>query len=83
MPLLYLGFCIQKALSYLLPVLFLEVGVTIFAQLAGTRPGPSLMGRVLPSPIRNKVGYGFKKKNPKWVRVLLKKSETRPETRPG
>ena len=32
---------------------------------------PTLMGRVLPGPIRNRVGYGFKKKKPKagsgWV----------------
>ena len=45
-----------------LPVLFLEVGMTIFAQPAGTRLGPSLMGRVLPGSIRNRVAYGLKKK---------------------
>ena len=52
--------------------LIAKVGMTIFSRPAGTRPGPTLMGRVLPSPFRNRVGYGFKKKkkNPKQVRVL-------------
>ena len=59
-----------------------EIEMAIFARPVGTRPGPTLMDRVLPSPIRNRVGYGFKKKNPKWVRVLSKKPETRPETQP-
>ena len=45
-------------------------------------PGPTLMGQVLPGPIRNRVGYGLKKKkkNPKRVWVLLKKP--RPDLRP-
>ena len=34
-----------------------------------TRPGPTLMGRILPDPIKNRVEYGFKKKNPKRVQV--------------
>ena len=34
----------------------------IFARPVDTRPGPTLMGRVLPCPIRNWVGYEFKKK---------------------
>ena len=57
----------------------------IFARPAGTRPGPTLMGRILPSPIRNRVGYGFKKKpeaDPGRVWVLSKKSETRPGYNP-
>ena len=61
----------------------IQLGMAIFAWPAGTRPNPTLMGRVLPGPIRNRVGYGFKKKkNPKRVRVLSKKPETQPETRP-
>ena len=42
--------------------------MAIFDQPEGTRPGPTLMGRVLPGPIRNRVGYGFLK---------LKKKKTR------
>ena len=45
------------------------LGMAIFARSAGTRSGPTLMGRILPGPIRNRVGYGFPKKNPKRVRV--------------
>ena len=45
------------------------VGMAIFARPTGIRPGPTLMGRILPGPIRNRVGYGFLKKNPKRVRV--------------
>ena len=55
--------------------------MAIFARLADIRLGPTLMGRVLPGPIRNRVGYGLKKKkNPKRVRVLLKKPK--PDPRP-
>jgi len=46
-----------------------ELGMAIFARSAGTRSGPTLMGRILPGSIRNRVGYGFPKKNPKRVRV--------------
>ena len=58
--------------------------MAISARPAGTRSGPTLMGQVLPGPIKNRVGYGFKKKkkkpeaDPGRVRVLLKKPETRP-----
>ena len=45
------------------------LGMTIFARPADTRPGPTLMGRILPGPFINRVGYGLKKKNPKRVRV--------------
>ena len=56
--------------------------MAIFARPADTRPGPTLMGRILPGPFRNRVGYGFKKKNPKRVRVLLKNPDpTRDPTR--
>ena len=34
-----------------------------------TRPNPTLMGQILPNPIKNRVGYGFKKKNLKQVWV--------------
>ena len=43
--------------------------MAIFAKPVGTRPSSTLMGRVLPGLIRNRVGYGFLKKNPKRVRV--------------
>ena len=43
--------------------------MAIQARPAGTRPSPTLMGRILPDPIKNRVGYGFKTKNPKRVRV--------------
>ena len=56
------------------------VGMAIFTRLADIRLGPTLMGRVLPGPIRNRVEYGLKKKkkNPKRVRVLLKKPRPDP-----
>ena len=51
----------------------LHIGMAIFARPTGTRPGPTLMDRVLPNPIRNRVRYGFfKKKKPKRVQVLSK-----------
>ena len=60
------------------------LGMAIFARPVDTRPGPTLMGRILPDPFRNRVGYGFKKKKPETgtgrVRVLLKKP--RPDPRP-
>ena len=46
-----------------------EVGMAIFARSVGTRSGPTIMGWILPGPIRNRVGYGFPKKNLKRVRV--------------
>ena len=55
----------------------LYLGMAIFARPASTWPGPTLMGRVLPGSIRNRVGYEFYlfiyfifyKKNPKRVWV--------------
>ena len=39
---------------------------------ADTQSGPTLMGRILPDLINNKVGYGsLKKKNPKRVQVFV------------
>ena len=57
--------------------------MTIFARPTGTRPGSTLMGRVLPGPIRNRVRYGLKKPEvgPSWVWVLSK--NLRPDLRPG
>ena len=60
---------------YIIWLILLKVGMAIFARPAGTQSGPTLMGRILPGPIRNRVGYGFflKKKpeaGPGWVRVL-------------
>ena len=40
----------------------LPVGMAIFTRSAGIRSGPTLMGRILPNPIRNRVGFGFLKK---------------------
>ena len=56
--------------------------MAIYIWPADTRPGPTLMGRILPGPLRNRVGYGFikKKKNPIRVQVL---SKTRLEPEPG
>ena len=42
----------------------LQPGMGIFAQSAGTRLGPTLMGRILPGPIRKRVGYEFFLKKP-------------------
>ena len=36
--------------------------MAIIAQPVDTRSGPTLMGRILPSPIKNRVEFGFKKK---------------------
>ena len=48
--------------------------MAIFARPAGTQPGPTLMGRVLPVLIRNGVGYGLKKKkNPESGPGFIKK----------
>ena len=57
-------------------LIFRKVGMAIFDQPAGTRPGPTLMGRVLLGPIRNRVGYGFLKLKKK------KNLETLPKTQP-
>ena len=54
--------------------------MAIFAQLAGTQPGPTLIGRVLLGPIGNRVGYGFFLKKPEEGPGFIKKFETRPET---
>ena len=52
--------------------------MAILAQPVDTRSDPTLMGWILPGPIRNRVEYGFKKKKtpetgPGRVWVLLKK----------
>ena len=55
--------------------------MAIFARPTGTRPGPTLMDRVLPNPIRNRVRYGFFfLKKTKASPGFIKKSETRPKT---
>ena len=38
---------------------------------ANTRFGPTLMGRILPGLINNRIGYGYLKKNPKQVWVFV------------
>ena len=46
------------------------IGMAIYIRSTNTWLSPTLMGRILSGPIRNRVGYGLKKKNPKWVQVL-------------
>ena len=41
------------------------VRMAIFARLADTQPNSTLMGRILPGPIKNRVGFGFFKKKPR------------------
>ena len=38
------------------------IGMTIFARPTDTRPGPTLMGQILPDPIKNRIEFGFLKK---------------------
>ena len=38
------------------------IGMTIFARPTDTQPGPTLMGQILPGPIKNRIEFGFKKK---------------------
>ena len=45
-----------------LSFLYYFLGMAIFARPVGTQPGTTLMGRILPDPIKNRVGFGFKKK---------------------
>ena len=54
--------------------------MAIFARPADTRLGPTLMGRVLPGPTRNRVEYGLKKKKkkPETGPGFIKKTQTRP-----
>ena len=56
--------------------------MAIFAQPAGIWPGPTLMGRVLPGPIRNRVGYGFLKKTSKRVQVGFRFYQKNPKPDP-
>ena len=66
--------------------MFHKLGMAISARPVGTRSDPTLMGRVLPGPIKNRVGYGLKKKpeaDPGRVRVLLKKTRNPPRLKPG
>ena len=51
----------------------LFVGMAIIARPADTRPGPTLMGQILPGPIKNRVGFGF----------LVKPGPNLNSTRPG
>ena len=62
--------------------------MSISARPVDTRLGSTLMGQVLPSLIKNRVGFGFKKKkNPKWVwvgfRFLQKPSPNQDLSRPS
>ena len=59
------------------------LGMAIFARLAGfTWPRLTLMGRILPSPIRNRVGYGFKKKKTRSGSGFYQKN-LKPDPKPG
>ena len=55
--------------------------MAIFAQPADIRPSPTLMGRVLPGPIKNRVGFGFLKKKPE-AGLGFYKNPTRTRTQP-
>ena len=46
-------------LAYIHSKVGLQVRMVILARPVGTRSDPTLMGRVLPGPIKNRVGYGF------------------------
>lgn len=46
-----------------------------FCPPAGTWLGPTLMGRVLLGPMKNRVGYGFKKKKPEVGSGFIKKTQ--------
>ena len=60
-----------------------SVGMAIFARPVDTRSGPTLMGRILPGLIKNRVGYGFLKKKPKadpgQVQILSKNPKPGPD----
>ena len=62
------------------------LGMAISTRSMGTRLGPTIMGWILPGPIKNRVGFGFFKKKPKadlgWVRVLVKLGPNPDPTRP-
>ena len=60
----------------------MEVGMAIQARPAGTPLDPTLMGRVLPGPIKNRVGYGFKTKTQTWSGLGPGFDETQPELDP-
>ena len=62
-----------------------KLGMVIFAWSAGIRSNPILMGQILLGLIKNRVKYGFKKKNPKQVRVGsgFYKKNSRPNPRLG
>ena len=59
------------------------LGMAIKARPAGTWSGPTLLGRILPDPINNRVGYGsFKKKTQSRFRSGSGFCHTRPGTDP-
>ena len=68
----------MKCFAYTLIIKQRYIGMAIFAQPTDTRPGLTLMDRVKPDPIKNRVRFGFFffKKNLKGVWVFTK-------TRPG
>ena len=39
------------------------------------RSGPTLMGRILPGSIKNRIGYGLKKKKPEAGPSFIKKTQ--------
>ena len=68
-------------------IIGIYLGMAIYTRPADTRPGPTLIGRILPGPINYRVGYGFKKKKPETspgqVQVFAKTwPEPEPEPEP-
>ena len=63
------------------------MGMEVFARPADTWSGPTLMGRFLPGPIRNRVGYGFflkkKKTEASPGRIWVLSKNPRPDSRLG
>ena len=53
--------------------------MAIFAQPANTQTNLTLMGQVLPDPIKNKVGFRFKIK----IKIIKINKIKKPEASPG
>ena len=61
-----------------LKIILLQLGMTIFAQPADAQFGPTLMGQVLPGPIKNRVKFGFLKKTRSGLDFYKNLTQTRP-----
>ena len=73
-------FILSRQKCFFFIYIYIYRGMAIYARPMGTRSGLTLMAWVLPGPIKNKVGFGLKKKKrgPGWVRILTK-TQTRPD----